>query len=417
VGKSVGAVKAGDVAKAARKIKTPFYFYDAAAIRSRYIALRGVLSERWRVYYAAKANPNVEILKIYRGLGASAECSSAGEMLAALKAGFSEADIALSGPLKGAQELKLLKTKSPAVIHAETEAELGALNKLGGKRAVALRLNVSLGSDGGKEGRIMSGGMDKFGFSPEEATKILLRREEYENLAFVGFHFYIGTQVLSTKTWINGARTYARCVGEICKKTGLAPKYLNFGGGLGIPYRENDEEFDLGEFKTGIARLEKTILGFKALRKARLFMEPGRYLVGPAGVYVMKVAALKKIRGMDFAITDGGIHHALFPFRVSREFPAFLANRRGKGTRRYVLGGPLCTTLDQSDLPLNLPELREGDLIAVGNSGAYGYGSGMHFFLSHPLPAEVLKDGGKFFIVRKGSESAHIFRLQTRRPL
>ncbi len=411
------SIRPADVAKAARKIGTPFYFYDAGVVKARYLALRGCLPERWRIYFAAKANPNLAILGIYRGLGAMVECASAGEMLAAMKAGFKGSEMALSGPVKSGREHAVLKRKKLAAIHSETETELRGLDALGARQNVALRLNVEFIRGRVVAGRIMSGGMDKFGFSPEEAAKVLLRRDGYTNIKFVGFHFYAGTQMLSARSWLDAAENYARAAAAVCRKTGFVPEYLNFGGGLGIPYRAEEREIDLDGLGRGCARLEKTLSGLEELRRAKFFVEPGRYLAGPAGAYVIKVVALKKMRGTNFAITDGGIHHALLPFRVSREFPAFLVGGRGGKKRRYVLGGPLCTTLDQSDLPIDLPRLREGDLIAIGNSGAYGYATGMHFFLSHPLPAEVLKDGGKFTLIRRPSESEHLFRLQTQLPL
>ncbi|MBI3793750.1 MAG: hypothetical protein HY280_03350 [Nitrospinae bacterium] len=295
--------------------------------------------------------------------------------------------------------------------------ELQTLNRIGEKFDVALRINVDRAVPVEKGGRVMTGGMDKFGFTADDASKILLGRGKYKNLNFVGFHFYLGTQMLSPKTWLKGAESYARCVAKICQEAGFTARYLNFGGGLGIPYRTGERELSLDALEKGVKKLERFISGVDELSGAKLYMEPGRYLIGSAGVYVTRVVAVKNIRGTDFALTDGGIHHALFPFRVSREFPAFRVDGKAGRPRRYVLGGPLCTTLDQSDLPLSLPELKEGSLIAVGNSGAYGYATGMHFFLSHPLPAEVLLDGGEFYMIREPSVSEHLFRLQTRRKL
>ncbi|MBI5177807.1 MAG: alanine racemase [Nitrospinae bacterium] len=400
---------------AAAKVPTPFYLYDAEVIRARYTALREALPEGWRLFYAAKANPNVAVLEVYRALGAVAECASAGEMLACLKAGFKGSGMALSGPVKGEQELAVIKKNPPYMIHAETETELAALNALGKKLNVALRLNLDLHLAHESAGRIMTGGRDKFGFSPEDAERIVAERGKYKNLAITGFHIYMGTQVRTPQTWLKGGEGFVRHVAEVCRKYSFHPIYLNFGGGLGIPYKSGDVEFDLARFKSGLAKLDRLIA--REIGNVRCHIEPGRYLMGPAGVYVTKVVALKKMRGTNFALTDGGIHHALLPFRVSREFPAVLVRGRGGRKERYVIGGPLCTTLDQSDLPLELPRLAVGDVIAILNSGAYGYGTGMHFFLSHPLPAEVLADGKKLFIIRDASLSGHLFRYQVKRKI
>jgi len=411
------SIPRADLAAAAKKLKTPFYYYDARVIRSRYAALLNALPSGWRLFYAAKANPNIAVLKIYRKMGAVAECASAGEMLACRKAGFKGQNTVLSGPVKGEGELALIRKTRPFMIHAETVTELAALERLGKKIDVALRLNLDLRIPRNSAGRVMTGGKDKFGFSPEDAEKVLKGRGKYRNLNFRGFHIYMGTQIREADTWLKGARAFALYAAALSKKHGLKPSYINFGGGLGIPYRHGERAFDLKALAKGLAGLHREFCGIEELKGASFHIEPGRYLMGPAGYYVMKIVSLKKMRGVNFALTDGGIHHALLPFRVSREFPAIAVGGAGGKKEQYILGGPLCTTLDQSDLPVLLPRIREGDTIAIHNSGAYGYGTGMHFFLSHPLPAEVLKDGGSFRLIRKPSTSGHLFRYQGDRKL
>ncbi len=410
-------VPRADLAKAAEKLATPFYYYDARVIRSRYTALRDALPGGWRLFYAAKANPNIAVLEIYRKMGAAVECASAGEMLACSKAGYKGGDMVLSGPVKGERELSSIRKNPPAMIHAETVGELAALDKLGKRLNVALRLNLDLHISRKSAGRVMTGGKDKFGFSPEDAEIVLKGRGKYKNLSFCGFHMYMGTQMRKASIWLKGAHTFALFAAEIAKRHGLEPSYLNFGGGLGIPYSDGESEFDLREFKKGLAVLHRRLSGIREFGNTIFHIEPGRYLMGPAGYYVMKIVSLKKMRGTNFALTDGGVHHALLPFRVSREFPAVAVSGKGGKMEPYILGGPLCTTLDQSDLPLQLPRLSEGDIIAIHNSGAYGYGTGMHFFLSHPLPAEALYDGGSLRLIREPSTFAHLFRYQVDRKI
>ncbi len=353
------------------------------------------------------------LLKIYRKLGVKAECASAGEMHACLKAGYGGGDLSLSGPVKSDAEYSVLRKTSPFVIHAESREELTSLNGLGKRFNVALRLNLDLRLGTG-DGKIMTGGDDKFGFSAREAGGLLAERNFYNRLNIAGFHIYIGTQIRSASRWITGARRFLEAAAKLSRRHGLKPSYLNIGGGPGIPYRETGSEFDLRELKRGLEKLDGWARTIDEFSRARFYMEPGRYLVGPAGVYVMKLLAVKRIRGKNYAMTDGGIHHALFPFRVSREFPVKLLNRKGGGKKlRYTLGGPLCTSLDQSDLAVSLPRLKEGDILGIFQSGSYGFSTGMHYFLSHPMPAEVLKDGKNLRLIRKPSETGHLFMNQT----
>ncbi len=397
---------------AARLIPTPFYCYDAGAIRARYAALKAALPRGWNLFYAAKANPNIAILRLYRVAGAVAECASAGEMLACYQAGFKPENMVLSGPVKMERELTLVKRHGVRMIHAETVEELAALEKLGRRVNVALRINIDLHMAPKKAGRVMIGGKDKFGFSPAEAARLLAERGMFRNVVFCGFHMYMGTQIKTPSAWISGARAFMRYAAATSRAHGFWPIYINFGGGLGIPYKAGDKEFDLTKFAAGLKRLSSEAARDEHLSQATFQIEPGRWLMGPCGAYVMTVQAVKQMRGARFAITDGGIHHALFPFRISREFPAALVKGKKGKPAPQILGGPLCTTLDQSDLPVLLPPLRWKDVIAIHNSGAYGYGTGMHYFLSHPLPAEILKDGGHYFLIREASPSAHLFQHQ-----
>lgn len=375
--------------------------------------MRSALPRGWTICYAAKANPNVAVLKIYRKLGVKAECASAGEMHACLKAGYGGGDLSLSGPVKSDAEYSVLRKTSPFVIHAESREELRSLNNIGKRFNVALRLNLDLRLGTG-DGKIMTGGDDKFGFSLTEAGRLLEERNLYNRLNIAGFHIYIGTQIISASRWITGAGRFLEAAAKLSKRYRFKPSYLNIGGGLGIPYRDGGPEFDLKALKRGLEKLDSRARGIDEFSSARFFMEPGRYLVGPAGVYVMKLLAVKRIRGKNYAMTDGGIHHALFPFRVSREFPVKLLNRKGGDKRlRYTLGGPLCTSLDQSDLSVSLPRLKEGDILGIFQSGSYGFSTGMHFFLSHPMPAEVLKDGKNMRLIRKPSGTEHLFMNQT----
>ena len=404
----------------AGEIGTPLYYYNADIIRRRYASLKSAIPDSWEIYFAVKANPNVSILKVFRELGANAETASAGEIKAARKARFNWRQMALSGPVKGEHELDAIGKSNLFMVHVESRDELVRLNSLPRKRGgqnIALRINPDFSLDAGK-GSVMIGGREKFGFSTKEAASILKERETFNNLNFKGFHLYMGTQILSAEKWVKSAESFLELVVGMSVKSGFEPSYVDFGGGLGIPYREGEKEFDLRRFGDRLKKMTQRFDKHSVLRNTKYHIEPGRFLIGPAGVYVMRVTSLKKIRSEHFALTDGGVHHALFPFRITREHPVKILNRKGSGKKmKYILGGPLCTTLDQSELPVTLPELKVGDLLGIFNAGSYGYTASLPLFLSHPLPAEVLGERGSDILIRKPSTDSHIFRDQVFREI
>lgn len=181
---------------------------------------------------------------------------------------------------------------------------------------------------------------------------------------------------------------------------------IDLGGGLGIPYHPGDATLDLDLIATGKAQLMAMVRDEPLLRDAEILIEPGRYLVGPAGVYLMGVNAVKHSRGQRFLVMDGGMHHHLAASGnlgqvVKRDFPLVAATRMDASERVSAnVVGPLCTPLDTLGRQTTLPELAEGDLIGVLQSGAYGLSTSPVGFLSHPTPAEVLVQGGAHRLIR-----------------
>jgi diaminopimelate decarboxylase len=164
---------------------------------------------------------------------------------------------------------------------------------------------------------------------------------------------------------------------------GLAFEQIDLGGGLGIPYAPEEAPLDLARFGQGLSQL----LAAHPWFTGELILEPGRFLAGPCGVYLARVVRIKASRGARFAILEGGINHLIRPLLTGQAFPV-RAVGKGEGKVPYTLAGPLCTSLDRLGEVL-LPELVPGDLLALGQAGAYGLNEGMTHFLSHPVPPEV----------------------------
>ena len=224
----------------------------------------------------------------------------------------------------------------------------------------------------------------------------------------MGFHCFAGTQILDSRALTGVYDGFSRWAVEVAGRLDLNVRLLNFGGGLGIPFSEKEQELDADLFGAGMKRITARLARSAHFRGARFIVEPGRYLTGPSGVYVSAVTDIKTSRGVGYVITDGGIHHALLPIALNKNYPTTILNKMNrKPAGEYIIAGPLCTSSDQFSRKTLLPKPALGDLIGVFNSGAYGYSAGMLFFLSHKTPAEVIVDGGNAWIIRKPFRPGH----------
>ena len=207
---------------------------------------------------------------------------------------------------------------------------------------------------------------------------------------------------------VEGIRWLAAQAEDVCRLHGQRLRVIDAGGGLGIPYADDETPLDLERLGRGIADELATWQGRTGLTDARLLLEPGRFLVGPAGAYLARVVRTKPRGGRTMAIVDGGIHHLLRPALVGepqRIVAVGEAARRDTAFPTSVVG-PLCTGLDMLTLEVSLPEVRSGDLLAVLDAGAYGFTESMPLFLSHPVPAEVVVSGGVARVARLRQEPA-----------
>lgn len=404
-----GKLRAGgvDVAALAEAHGTPLFVYDAGLMRATYRALRMAMRGFAEVVYSVKANPNPAVIAVFREEGAGAEIASGAEFAAALQAGVAPSDILFAGPGKGAAELERAVAAGIGEIHLENAEEVERLSaiatRLGRQVRVAIRVNPDAAAQGGA--MRMGGKPSPFGFDEEDLDTAIDRVEAAPGLELTGLHLFAGTQTLQAATlltqWRHGLGLAARLAGRI----GRPLHTIDLGGGLGIPYFSGDSPLDLAELTAGLDALRAERDAMK-LGGARILLEPGRYLVGPAGLYVARLRAAKSSRGQHFAITDGGMHHHLAASGnlgqvVKRDFPLVpVAERAGAARQPWTVTGPLCTPLDILARAAPLPELREGDLVAVLQSGAYALTASPTGFLSHPTPAEVLVEGGQARVIR-----------------
>lgn len=380
---------------AARVGQTPFYAYERRLLDARVAAVRAILPPGVKLHYAIKANPMPALVCHMARIVDGLDVASGRELRVALDAGGDPAEISFAGPGKGAIELRQA-IAAGILLNVESMGELESIARIAAElridARVALRVNpdFELKSSGMK----MGGGPKQFGIDADQVPAALAAIGKRSGLLFEGFHIFSGSQNLRADA-ICEAQTKALALAiDLAAKAPAPTHVVNLGGGFGIPYFPGESRLDLapiGEnLRTVAARARD------ALPNARLVIELGRYLVGEAGVYVCRIADRKISRGRVFLVTDGGLHHHLaasgnFGQVLRKNYPVIVGNRVARGKREVAsIVGPLCTPLDLLADCMEIGEAYPGDLVAVLQSGAYGFTASPLDFLSHPHPVEVL---------------------------
>jgi len=369
----------------ARARGTPLFAYSRSRVEASYDRLRAALPARARIAYAVKANPHAALMACLAARGAAFDCASIGELDRVVALGQNNATIYFAGPGKRTVELQRALALG-ARIQAEGIEDLERIDALADQPvAVNLRVHPAFGMR--EERRILGGdGPSAFGIDEEQLEDVLARAARCKHVRIRGLHVFASSNQRDADVLLkNHARVLE--LGERLQSLLDAPlAEIDLGGGLGIPYAPGDSPLDLERLGRGLTDLLARASWFEG----RLVLEPGRFLAGPAGVYLVRVVRIKESRGTTFAILEGGINHLARPLLTGEPFPVRAIGKTG-GHQRYTLAGPLCTSLDRLG-EVNLPALEVGDLLVFGQTGAYGFTEGMTHFLSHPIPPEVWVD-------------------------
>jgi diaminopimelate decarboxylase len=396
----------------ASKFGTPFFVYDRSVLDRKLALLREALPPRFAISYSVKANPNGAFLRYFLKRGCGLEIASGGEFLQALKAECPPSRIVFAGPGKSESELDLVLRHRVGEIHAESALELDRISaisrRLGTPANVALRINPTGDAQGGA--MRMGGKPAPFGIDEECVTAVLDRVLSDDHLNFQGIHLFTGTQILDAEILLNQYRKGLDLALQIARRVGHPLHTVDFGGGLGIPYFSNEIELDLDKVREGLSTLHAQIESETFFSGTQFMVEPGRFLVGEAGVYVTRVTDVKDSRGKKFVIVDGGMNHHLAASgnlgqTIKRNYPLAVLNRLKEAANEVVdVVGPLCTPLDVLGRSVQFPSVAVGDLIGVFQSGAYARTASPLGFLSHPAPPEVWVEAGKDFLIRRRGE-------------
>ena len=374
--------------------QTPFYAYDRSVLRSQVAALRNALPAQVKLHYAMKANPMPAVVCFMAGQVDGIDVASAGELKVALDAGADPQEISFAGP--GKREIELRQAvASKVLINVESMREVLLLatisNELGLPARVAVRVNPDFELKGA--GMKMGGGPKQFGVDVEQMPELLAQIGRSE-LSFEGFHLFAGSQNLRAESICEAQNKSFELALRLAEFAPAPVRFLNLGGGFGIPYFPGEERLDLKPIGDNLERLVQRAR--HELPEVSLVIELGRYLVGEAGVYVARVVDRKVSRGEVFLISDGGLHHHLsasgnFGQVIRKNYPVAIGNKIGSTKREQAsVVGPLCTPLDLLAHRMDLPVAEAGDFVVVFQSGAYGASASPHGFLGHPQCIEVL---------------------------
>lgn len=398
-----GELYAEDVplSQIAQAVGTPVYVYSSATIERHFTLFCDALRTKpAQVFYAVKANANLGVLMTLAKLGAGADTVSEGEIRKALLAGIPAARIVFSGVGKSPAELAFAVEAGLYQINVESEAELQALSRIaharGTRQPAVIRINPEIGAGG--HAKITTGGAaNKFGVSFSEAERLYALAANLPGIAIKGIAAHIGSQVTEFSAY-SAAFTKLRGVVENLRRAGHAVERLDLGGGVGVPYTMAPP-FDYGPqvLHDYAAMVRAVTLGLDI----ELGFEPGRVIVGNAGVLLTRVLYLNPRADRTFVIVDAGMNDLMRPamYDAYHEIWPVQEAEPGAQSATYDVVGPICESSDQFATARALPVLKSEDLLAIKTAGAYG-ASMASTYNQRPLIAEVLVKGAEFALTR-----------------
>ncbi len=373
----------------AERFGTPFYAYSTRLLRARSRALARAFPGA-SLRYAMKANACPGVLARVRREGLGVDTVSPWEVRLARELGFRRRDIVYSGSMPSDDDLRAVHREG-VTLNLDALSALRRYGKMFPGSRVSLRLNLEVG--GGHHPHVVTAGPDsKFGLGRDELPEARAIAREH-GLTIVGLHQHIGSGLFELDLFMEALDALLALLVDFPDL-----EFVDAGGGFGVPYREDEQHLDLDAWGRRVtARFDEAVRLYG--RPLRLVLEPGRYVVCEAGVLVARVTTVKRTRDRVFVGTDSGMHHLVRPALYQAWHPVVTWPRRHRAPERCFVVGPICESGDvlAEDRMMPLPE--EGDLVVVGNAGAYGFAMASHYNL-RARPAEVMVDGDEFSLAR-----------------
>ena len=409
------------VADIAEEVSTPFYLYSHRTMVDHYRKLdRAFESVDHLICFSLKSNSSLAVCKALANEGSGADVVSGGELYRALKAGIPSEKVVFAGVGKTEAEIEYALKAGILMFNVESMSEAKAINRVAGrlnKRAnIALRVNPDVDADTHKH--ITTGKKEnKFGLEIESAIDFFTEAAAMPNLEVSGVHTHIGSQIVSTSPYVESIGKLVKVIADL-RSAGIKIDTLNVGGGLGIIYSE-EKPSTADEFARAILPLVKSTLGSPSTRKkkenkegCRFILEPGRFIIGNAGILVTRVVYVKRGSTKTFVIVDAGMSDLIRPALYESYHAIRPVSIKSSEEMVADIVGPICESADCFAKERKIPVVQEGDLLAIFSAGAYGFVMSSNYN-SRPRLAEVMTMDDKHFIVRKRETYEDLVRGET----
>lgn len=394
------------ISKIAAEVGTPFYLYSEQKLRDNFKSFADAVKplKKATVCFAVKSNFNPTILKILAGMGAGADIVSGGELELALQAGVPADKIVFSGVGKTRAELTASITAGIKQINAESESEIRLINEIaiGLNKTASVGIRVNPDVDARTHEKITTGKKEnKFGIDWNDARRLFLSAEQFKGLSLHGIEVHVGSQILELSPFREAFVKTKKMLNDL-KEHGVSIQTVDVGGGLGVAYKTDESAPSPADY---IAVLQDVLGDFDG----EFVFEPGRCISGDAGVLVASVVRVKQTGDKRFAVLDAGMSDLVRPAMYDA-YHNIAAVKGGEASERYDVVGPICESADIFGKDRMLPELNEGDLIAIETAGAYGAAMASNYN-GRPLIAEVLTDNDRYAVIRRRQTVAEMTAL------
>jgi diaminopimelate decarboxylase len=380
---------------------TPLYIMCEQRIRENFRRIYSALSVRYdkvRVYYSAKANTNLSVLKILESEEAYVDTVSTGEVFLASQAGFPPDRILFTGTSVRDDELEYLLDWD-VTINIDSLSQLKRLLRLRAPNIISVRVNPEVGA-GHHEHVITAGKNSKFGIWEEDVVEAYRIAKEAGVEKF-GIHMHIGSGILSVEPFLSAEEKLLEIAYRARKTLGINFEFVNIGGGIGVPYKPEEKPVDITLFAEKVLEIFKKRIKEYDLGEPFFCVEPGRYIVCDAGVLLTSVNTVKSTPFKKFVGVDAGFNTLIRPAMYSSYHPIVVANKLNEPEEEtYDVAGPLCESGDILARERKLPKIEEGDILAILNAGAYGFVMSSNYN-SRPRCTEVLVKRGRYAVIRE----------------
>lgn len=402
-----------DAIDLANEYGTPLYVIDEMRVRDNYQRVHQAFSNQYadfQIFYAAKANTNLAVMRILEQMGSGIDAVSPGEIYTALLAGFEPERILFTGNNVTTDELKYA-LDSGVRINLDSISMLERLAELPGSEGtkISFRVNPMVGA-GHHDHCITGGELSKFGIMEQEAVEVYKKAQD---LGFepVGIHTHIGSGILDPEPFKLAVQVLMDVAGRVSQEAGVKFEFIDFGGGLGIPYTPDEPLLDIEKFAAEIVELYKNKLNEYSIDNPTMCIEPGRYLVGDASYLLTRVNTVKQSY-RKFIGVDAGFNTLLRPTMYGSYHHILVADKpEAEASENIDVAGNVCESGDLFARDRPLPPIDEGDVLAIMNTGAYAFSMASQYN-SRPRPAEVIVREGEADVIREKETFADLLSKQ-----